>query len=196
MNFISLKFLLFFVVLFAIYYIFPKKYRYIVIFIGSYIFYGSYSIKFLAILTVTTVITYLGGLLLEKKPSRGIYVIFFVINIAILAVFKYTNFAIDNINKLASVNISKINLILPVGLSFYIFQSTTYLGDIYRKGFKAEKNLIRYASFVAFFPTILSGPIQKSRNLLPQIREPRDFDSDRAIAGFILFVWGKNDDFQ
>ncbi|MBQ9234363.1 MAG: MBOAT family protein [Lachnospiraceae bacterium] len=190
MNFLSLKFLLFFVILFVIYYIVPKKYRYIIIFIGSYIFYGSYSVKFLGILIVTTVITYIGGLLLEKNPSRGIYAIFFIINIAVLAGFKYTNFVIENINKIASANLRELNIILPVGLSFYIFQSTTYLGDIYRKGFKAEKNIIRYAAFVSFFPTILSGPIQKSRNLLPQIKNPGDFDADRATAGFILFSWG------
>ncbi|MBR4513871.1 MAG: MBOAT family protein [Lachnospiraceae bacterium] len=190
MNFISLRFLLFFVILFTVYYITPKKFRYAVIFVGSYVFYGAFSLKYLIILGATTLLTYVGGIALEKKKSRGVYALFLILNISILVVFKYTNFAIANINKLFSTDIAALNLILPVGLSFYIFMSTTYLSDIYRKDFKAERNVIRYAAFVAFFPSILSGPINKSRNLLPQLKEPRDFDADRAIAGFILFSWG------
>ncbi len=190
MNFISLQFLIFFIIVFCVYYIVPGKYRYAVIFLGSYVFYGAFSIKYLIILAVTTALTYMGGILIEKKKTLGVYAIFLILNLSVLIGFKYTNFAISNINKLVGTHISALNILLPVGLSFYIFQSTTYLSDIYRKGMEAEKNIIRYAAFVAFFPTILSGPIQKSRNLLPQLKEPRSFDADCAIAGFILFSWG------
>ena len=178
-----------------IYYLVPQKYRYIVILVGSYIFYGYGNYGLLLLLLTTTVITYLGGAVLEKFPRRSFLLLFFMANISILIIFKYTNFLIQNINLSfrvigTSYIIEERDLILPVGLSFYIFQSCTYLTDIYRKNIKAEKNFLRYAAFVSFFPTILSGPIQKSRRLLPQIKEPRAFDSQEAKKGTILFIWG------
>jgi D-alanyl-lipoteichoic acid acyltransferase DltB (MBOAT superfamily) len=86
--------------------------------------------------------------------------------------------------------LEQMNLLLPVGLSFIVFQSVTYLSDIYRGNVQVEKNIIRYGTFVAFFPTVLSGPIQKSRYLLPQIKNPNKFDEEQAKKGTILFVWG------
>ena len=114
--------------------------------------------------------------------------------ILVLVVFKYTNFFINNVNhvlaRLGTTQMEQANIILPIGLSFIIFQACTYLGDVHKGNIQAEKNFIRYAAFVAFFPTVLSGPIQKARDLLPQIQKPADFDLDEAKKGTLLFVWG------
>lgn len=111
-----------------------------------------------------------------------------------LVAFKYMNTLLSALTDIEwnrfFVELPVKNIVMPVGLSFYVFQSSTYLSDVYRKGNQAERNIIRYAAFVAFFPTVLSGPIQKSRDLLPQLREPKDFDFDTARKGIILLVWG------
>lgn len=179
MNFISITFGIFILIFAAIYYIIPRRCRYIVLAIGSYIFYGIGNVSSIFVLALTTLITFAGGSILERKPYKKVYTLFLVMNLSILFFFKYVNLFTEN-----------VNFVLPIGLSFYVFQSTTYLGDVYRGEIKAEKNFIRYSAFTAFFPSILSGPIQKARILLPQIKEPADFNADRAIKGFILFVWG------
>lgn len=196
MNFISIVFILFFSVFFIIYYAVPNKYRYIPLAAGSYLFYGWGNIRLIFILLLVTLITYVGGYLLEKRRSKKIYVLFFMMSLSLLFIFKYLSFFTETVNALFGrpgndpFSEAVKNLILPVGLSFYIFQSLTYLGDIYHGKMKTERNLVRYAAFAAFFPSILSGPIQKAHILLPQIRKPADFDSERAIKGFILLIWG------
>ena len=146
-------------------------------------------------LILVTVITYLGGIVLENNKKKGVYAIFFILTIGVLAIYKYFNFFIYNINDI--LNICGIDIVfkektidLPIGLSFFIFQACTYLSDVYRKGIKAEKNIFVYAAFVSFFPNILSGPIQKYRNLYEQIKKPQKFNFDMAKIGLILFVWG------
>ena len=199
MQFLSGSFLIFLPLVFGLYFLAPKRYRYLLLLIANYVFYGWNNLSAIPILILSTLITYLGGRVLERSRKRWIFAVFFTLNIGILLLFKYTNFAIRNVNSvlrilLPGVNpegiLSPVDLIAPVGLSFYIFQSTTYLSDVFRKGMDAEKNLLRYATFVSFFPSILSGPIQRSRDLLPQLRQPDDFSSDRASEGFILLIWG------
>lgn len=197
MNYLSLIFFGFIPLFLVIYYIVPQKCRYIVIAIGSYIFYGFADFRLLIVLMSVTVLTYIGGLFLQKKKTRAVYALFMILTILILLVFKYTNFTIRNINLIlakfageTAYQLTSVNFILPVGLSFIVFQACTYLGDVYRDKLNVEKNILRYAAFVAFFPTILSGPIQKARELLPQIKEPMPFDAETAKKGTILFVWG------
>lgn len=196
MSFIALAFLPFFLISLVTYYIAPIKYRYLVILLSSYIFYGFNDYKMAIILALVTLLTYIGGLVLNKRRTKWLFAMFFIINIGILFVMKYTNFSLIYLDKiLLKFGVSaftglSVNIIAPVGLSFYIFQSTTYLNDVYRKGMEAEKNLLRYAAFVAFFPSLLSGPIQKSRDLLPQLKEPASFSSEVFIRGYMLFVWG------
>lgn len=196
MNYVSLSFYAFLPLFLIAYYIVPQKYRYIVITIGSYIFYGYTSIRMLIVLSAITVISYFGGLVIEKKRTRLVYAVFFVLNILILAFFKYSIFALENIGALmnqmgmSAVQLIQPDILLPVGLSFIIFQVCTYFGDIYKNNIEAERNILRYAAFVAFFPTVLSGPIQKARDLMPQIKTPGAFDYEQAKKGTILFVWG------
>lgn len=196
MNYISLAFFAFIILFLILYYAVSQKYRYIVIFVGSYIFYGYADVRLLLVLISITVVTYLGGLLMETRNSRLAFGICLIADISILLFFKYTDFAISNLNLLLHkiapqmLPVRQLNLVLPAGLSFIVFQSCTYLTDVLRKNIKAERNLIRYAAFVAFFPTVLSGPIQKARNLLPQISCPRAFDGEQAKKGTLLFIWG------
>ncbi len=151
------------------------------------------------LLLLVTVWTYSGGLLIslvladgrgDLRGGRRLYAIFFAGNILFLAAFKFANLRFD--------------ALMPVGMSFYVFQSSTYLTDVYRKGMAPEKNFIRYAAFVTFFPTLLSGPIQKSREFLPMLREGNDESGmlfgggdgggragdNLAVRGFALFLWG------
>lgn len=195
MNYLSIVFIAFLLAFVIVYYLTNKKYRYVVIFLGSYFFYGFANPKMLLILAWVTLISYVGGLMLGKKKSKAVLCLFFFLEIATLLVYKYTNFAITNINYLASRFIGKSidvnwDVALPVGLSFMVFQACTYLSEIYRDQTEIEKNLFRYAAFVSFFPTILSGPIQKAKNLLPQIKSPSEFDVQMGKKGTLLFLWG------
>lgn len=196
MNYISLAFFAFISLFLILYYAVPQKYRYIVIFVGSYIFYGYADVRLLLVLFAITIITYLGGLITEKKNNRLAFWVCLAADISILLIFKYTGFAISNFNLLLHkiapqmLPVRQVDLVLPAGLSFIVFQSCTYLTDVLRKNIRAERNLIRYAAFVAFFPTVLSGPIQKARDLLPQISCPHEFDGVQAQKGTLLFLWG------
>lgn len=196
MTFLSSVFLLFFIVVFSVYYICPKKIRHIWLLLMSYVFYAVNDYRMIVILLFATGITYVGGKYLGKNPSKLCFTFFFCLNLSILFLFKYTDFILNNlvlILRIENLNlplIEKGSLIAPVGLSFYIFQSTTYLGDIYRHHMKPEQNPAKYALFVAFFPTVMSGPIQKSRELLKEINNPKDFDYEQIRKGMLLFIWG------
>ena len=148
MSFISVTFYLFFIAVLAIYHLSPKKSRYLILLISSYLFYGWAEHKVVFILLLTTGITYVGGRVLERRPSTRLYALFFILNMSVLLVFKYTNFAISNLNKIAIAlnplwnSIPALKIILPIGLSFYVFQSTSYLSDVYRGRTKPEYNFL------------------------------------------------------
>lgn len=161
---------------------------------GSWIFYGWGRPSFLAILVIVTIWTWVGGLILEKRNSKKVYVFFFTGCILLLGCYKYTSFLLANVNRIgyifgkSAIDIPEI--LVPVGLSFYIFQVCSYLGDVHHEKMRAEHNFIRYASFASFFPTILSGPIQKARDLLPQLVCPRPFEYTNALHDFWRVMWG------
>ena len=159
-------------------------------------------------LLFSTAVTYASGLLItrannkikdEKKKIRWkkIFVaLSFIINLAILFLFKYFDFAVDNINKALSVlNMQMLNpsfdVVLPVGISFYIFQALSYTVDVYRKDVEAEKNFLKYALFVSFFPQLVAGPIERSKNLLKQIHERHYWDSKRVKDLFASYDLGR-----
>lgn len=196
MDYLSFIFLAFLLVFMTVYYALRPRYRYIVIFAGSYFFYGFANPKMLLVLAGVTFVSYLGGLVIQRTGSRKAFTAFFVLEILVLLVFKYTNFTIENINLLSEkIGLGRIvninwDIALPIGLSFMVFQACTYLSDVYRNNIPAEKNFIRYGAFVAFFPTVLSGPIQKARFLLPQIKKPEPFNFTKAREGTLLFLWG------
>ena len=199
MLFNSTEFIIFFPITLILYWIFPKKYRYICLFIASYTFYMFWNPKYALLMGTSTVITFLSGVLIEKlKYKRTVVAFSFIINLAILVFFKYFDFILQNINIVLSVfNIQLINkpfdIILPVGISFYTFQSLSYTIDVYRGEIKSEKNIIKYALFVSFFPQLVAGPIERSENLLIQIDnldKIKRFDYERITEGLLLMLFG------
>ena len=129
------------------------------------------------------------------SKRKGILTFALIVVFGLLEFFKYTNFLLDNVSGLLarfSVNlpVNHLDIVMPVGISFFLFQSAGYLIDIYREKIPAEKNFINYALFVSFFPSILSGPIGRAPSLLPQYLKPRSFDWDRVSEGFLLMLWG------
>lgn len=212
MQFNSVNFLCFFPIVLAIYFIIPKKARSIWLLVASYYFYMSWNPKYILLIAFSTLITYISGLLIEKHGNldcgeagqkakctqKIILASCLVANLCILAVFKYSNFMVDTFNgvlQILHIDIieRKFDIILPVGISFYTFQALGYIIDVYRGDVTAEKNLMRYALFVSFFPQLVAGPIERSKNLLLQIRgieNIRLWNAKRVASGAILMVWG------
>lgn len=202
MLFNSLEFLVFFPVVTLLYFVFPHRVRYIWLLICSYYFYMCWNPQYALLILTSTVITYASGLLLERADKAGkesrkkLWVaISFVSNLAILFLFKYFDFALENINRiLQAAGIPGVDpgfdLLLPVGISFYTFQALSYTMDVYRHDVEAERNFLKYALFVSFFPQLVAGPIERSSNLLHQISERHRFDPERVVSGLCLMLWG------
>lgn len=206
MLFNSYNFLIFFPIVTLIYYLIPHKIRYIWLLLASYYFYMCWNAKYALILLFSTGITYVSGLFIiradkikgdkKRTSSKKILVaLSFLINVSILFLFKYFDFAVENINRVLSyLNIQVINpsfdVILPVGISFYIFQALSYTVDVYRGDVKVERNFLKYALFVSFFPQLVAGPIERSKNLLKQVHEKHYFDGQRVKDGLLLMIWG------
>lgn len=159
----------------------------------------SWNVKYLVLILLTTVLSYAAAFILDSTENKKVRKLCvagtFVICIGILFVFKYFNFVIDSIVALMNVVSIKVhpvtlNLLLPVGISFYTFQTLSYVVDVYRKKIKAEKNFGKYAAFVSFFPQLVAGPIERTENLLSQIKNECIFNYEQATYGLKLMAWG------
>lgn len=199
MLFNSLEFLIFFPIVTLVYFLIPQKYRYLWLLGASYYFYSCWNAQYALLMATSTFITYLSGIFISRAKTdtgRKISVAAsFVLNLAILFYFKYFYFTMDNINLVRemlglSVLEPKFDVILPVGISFYTFQALSYTMDVYRKEISPEKNILRYALFVSFFPQLVAGPIERSKNLLTQLREEHRFDYNRVRYGLLVMLWG------
>ena len=207
MVFNSLQFLIFFPIVLCVYFVIPQKIRYLWLLVASYYFYMCWNVQYALLLLFSTVVTYISGILLEKIKHRNLeekrklkykkccVAGSFVMNLAVLFFFKYFDFLFDNINHLLNtVNIElnhpTFDIILPVGISFYTFQALSYTMDVYRDEIYAEKNFFRYALFVSFFPQLVAGPIERSKNLLRQLAVPTKFNFEKARDGVLLMIWG------
>lgn len=200
MQFNSINFMVFFPVVVALFFIIPKTLRQPFLLIASYFFYMSWNPTYALLMAASTFITYYSALFMEKfdHKKKKILVSCILLNLGILAVFKYGNFAIDSVSKALSVfGISftekRLDLLLPVGISFYTFQALGYIIDVYRGDTKAEKNPVRYALFVSFFPQLVAGPIERSKHLLQQMQNIENikvWNAKRVTSGAILMVWG------
>ena len=206
MQFNSVNFMLYFPIVIGLYFVIPSKWRKMWLLLASYYFYMSWNAKYVLLIGTSTIATYICGLLLSKCmkekaavwKKKTIIVSCMILNLGILAVFKYGNFTIDSVNailKMFHMNVidRKIDLLLPVGISFYTFQALGYIVDVYRGDVEAEKDFCRYALFVSFFPQLVAGPIERSRNLLNQMRgieKIRLWNARRVTSGAILMVWG------
>lgn len=206
MQFTSIKFLIFFLTVSVLYYIIPHKFRWVWLLICSYFFYMVLNPKYAILIATSTIITYLSGLLIEKankiineKKSTQLKKLWvfasFSSNLGILFLFKYYNFFNDSLSRLLHVfslsnHAPSFEYLLPLGISFYTLQALSYTVDVYRKDVPAQKNIGKYALFVSFFPSIVSGPIEKSKNMLHQFDEKHNFNYDRVKNGLLLMLWG------
>ena len=203
MLFNSLEYLFFLPLVFILYwFVFNKslKIQNTLILISSYIFYGWWDWRFLSLILCSTIVDYYTGLYIDKsvsKKSKKIYLFSSIVfNIGVLAFFKYYNFFIDswvhmfNSFGYAIQNTWTLKIILPVGISFYTFQTMSYSLDIYYKKLKPTKDFISFASFVSFFPQLVAGPIERASNLLPQILKTRTFSYKQSVDGLKLLLYG------
>ena len=207
MLFNSLDFLIFFPIVLLFYFIIPNKIKHLWLLAASYYFYMCWNAKYALLILFSTMITYNSGILIERikhksiddvrkvKQKKLVVAASFIINLAILFYFKYTNFAIDLVSDIFAkvhiqLNVPSFDIILPVGISFYTFQALSYTMDVYRDEIYAEKDFFRYALFVSFFPQLVAGPIERSKNLLKQLAEPKKFKFESAREGLLLMLWG------
>jgi len=203
MLFNSIDFLIFLPIVFILYwFIFNKslKLQNLLILVSSYVFYGWWDYRFLSLIFLSTIVDFFIGIRISKNTNErkrkfllGCSVLF---NIGILGFFKYYNFFIESwIEFLSSFgyetgSIWTLNIILPVGISFYTFQTMSYTIDIYRKNLNPTKDFISFASFVSFFPQLVAGPIERATNLIPQILKKRTFNYEQGTQGLKLILWG------
>jgi alginate O-acetyltransferase complex protein AlgI len=193
----SLDFVLFFLVFTAIYWWLPHRLQNIFLFAGSYFFYGYVHPWFLILIATSTIIDYCAARGMEARPKHRRTFLWMSIasNFGMLGFFKYFNFFVDNVAAaLASMGLPwhqpTLRILLPVGISFYTFQAMSYTIDVYKGELHARRNLLDLATFVAFFPHLVAGPIQRASFLLPQVETPRRFSIEQARSGFGLICWG------
>lgn len=195
MLFNSIGFMFFFPIVVLLYFLFPKKYRYLWLLSASYFFYLCWDIKYVFFLIFSTLTTYVCARLMHTKNKKLLFILCIVFNVSLLCTFKHGLWGINILTRIISVlglqiSAPAFDIILPIGLSFYVLQSLGYLIDVYRGNCTVETNFAKYALFVSFFPTILSGPIERSGNLLKQIQAGTDFSYNNAKNGLLLMFWG------
>lgn len=220
MSIISLKFAVFLVAIVLLYFVMPKKIRWIVLLLGSYIYYFLSSAELSIFLIITTVSIYLATLYMNKidiktkdncsgkekdvrkklkekakKDKKIILILTIIINFGILSVLKYGNFISENLNRIIhlfsnNVSIPLREIVLPLGISYYTLQAISYVVDVYRGKYNAEKNFGKVALFLSFFPQMIEGPIGKFDELADQLYEPHEFDYTRIKFALQLMLWG------
>ena len=199
MLFNSNAFYIFFPIVFTVYWIIPAKYRWGVLLISSYYFYMSWNIKYVTLILTTTLVSYCAALLMERTESRRkkklCLTSALLISFGILFFFKYFNFLSKSVTDVLQsfaipVGQATLNLMLPVGISFYTFQTLSYVIDVYRGEVKACRHFGKYATFISFFPQLVAGPIERTRNLLPQIEGEHTFHTEKGIRGAKMIAWG------
>lgn len=200
MVFNSLVFLVFFAVVYGLYRALPHRGQNVLILVSSYFFYGWWDWRFLSLIFISTVIDYAAGLIIENADDnprrRKIAVsVSMVSNLGILGFFKYFNFFAANLAVLLQqlgleASVRHLSIILPVGISFYTFQTMSYTLDIYRRQMKASRSFLDFAAFVSFFPQLVAGPIERAARLLPQIQNPRTITREGMESGAWLVFWG------
>lgn len=199
MLFNSLQFFVFFFILYCLYLLSNHKLQNRLLLIGSYIFYGTWDWRFLSLIFISTALDYICGLKIynSKDIKRKKLFLFFSIfgNLSILGFFKYFNFFAANLQTLLgrfgfTVQPQFLHIILPVGISFYTFQTMSYTIDIYRKEMEPTRKFFDFALFVAFFPQLVAGPIERAKHLLPQVINPRSLNFNKFYEGCHLILWG------
>lgn len=200
MLFHSFRFLIFFPCVFFLYYILPFRFRKSMLLAASWYFYMCWKPEFIVLLLLSTLVDYFCGLGIEKRrqagqPAGAVLSVSLIMNLGLLFFFKYMNFfgqTLTNLCRAVSIpfSVPVLDIILPVGISFYTFQTLSYTIDVYRGKLAAERDFTTFALFVSFFPQLVAGPIEKASNLLPQLREEHPFSYDSAAYGLKLMAWG------
>jgi len=175
------------------------KWQNIMLLGASYVFYGAWNWKFLFLILLSTVIDYFCGINIYKNENiakkKFFLALSIIANLSLLGFFKYYNFFTANLQELLSffnlqVNIIVLKVVLPVGISFYTFQTMSYTIDIFRGKMKPANNFFDFALFVVYFPQLVAGPIERATRLLPQIMQPRKLNLEKIKQGFFLIFWG------
>lgn len=199
MLFNSWEFILFFIIVCIVYFSLPYKRRALFLLIASYVFYMAWKWEYAFLMLGVTVVNFYSGkkigALKERRKQKYWVTLAVIVSLSPLIYFKYANFFIDNylvfLQSLGTKSsFTFLNVILPVGISFFTFQSLSYTLDVYHKKTLVEANFVNFAVFVAFFPQLVAGPIERSSHLLAQFKEKHQFDSDRFLEGTKLFIWG------
>jgi D-alanyl-lipoteichoic acid acyltransferase DltB (MBOAT superfamily) len=202
MLFNSIDFALFFPLIFILYWFFASKslkWQNLLLLVASYYFYSCWDWRFLFLLVFSTLLDYYSGLQIERSSSERLRKFWFWlsigINLGFLGVFKYFNFFSASFSDLLGslgfqVNTWSLNIILPVGISFYTFHGLSYVIDVYKRRISAEKNFVEYSVFVSYFPLLVAGPIERATHLLPQIKKERKFNYAQAVDGLRQILWG------
>ena len=198
MNFNSLQYLVFLAVNVTLYYLLPQRFRNVQLLLASYYFYMCWNPAYALLMLFSTVMTYGCGLLVGQSVwgKRRLWVaLSLVLNLGVLFFFKYYNFAADVLTRGMEffglrMDVPLLDILLPVGISFYTFQALGYTIDVYRGHVPAEKNFIDYALFISFFPQLVAGPIERSSNMLHQLKERHPFQYENLKAGFLPVLWG------
>jgi len=199
MLFNSIRYLIFLPLTVVMYYAFPGKWRWILLLAASYLFYAMWKVEYVLLLMAATAVSYFAALGMEahtgKKRKKLWLWAALTVNLGMLFVFKYLGFftgLISGISDLTGLpgQIPFYTILLPVGISFYTFQTLGYVIDVYRGVTKPEKHAGIYALYVTFFPQLVAGPIERARNLLPQFRQQHTFDPDAFASGLRLILWG------
>ena len=202
MLFNSFEFLVFLPIVFLLYWFVFRERRLqnLLVVIASYVFYGWWDWRFLFLIAFTSLCSYLSGLLIERyeghrNKQRIVSASNIVINIGILGVFKYYNFFAENLNEIFvllgwQLDWVTINVVLPVGISFYTFQALSYSIDVYQRKLPATHDPVEFFAYISFFPQLVAGPIERATNLLPQFQKDRQFDYAKAVDGCRQMLWG------
>ena len=202
MLFNSFEFLIFLPIVFLLYwFVFRgRKWQNLLVVIASYIFYGWWDWRFLLLIALTSLCSYGSGLLLEhyegqRRKQQLVSASNIVLNLGILGVFKYYNFFIENLDALLEtlgwhLDWVTLEIILPVGISFYTFQALSYTIDVYQKKLPATHDVVEFFAYISFFPQLVAGPIERATNLLPQFQHNRQFDYAKAVDGCRQMLWG------
>ncbi len=198
MSFTSLQFIFFLLIVFIVYYTAKQKYQKIILLLSSLIFIGIISLTALFYAIAFAIINFTIGKIIENDSNNGHKKLFLnlgmIFNIGGLVLFKYVNFFIGNINLLSGGlglnEIPYLNIMLPLGISYYSFQGISYLYLIYKAKDKAEKDIVNFSLYLTFFPKFMAGPIERHRTFLPQLQKNKSFDYDRIVEGLRRILWG------